>query len=303
MTAHVLAVVVLYRMEPARAKTLLGLAQALAENSILAKQIQILIWDNSPTAIDERTLPLLCTYRHASKNEGVSGAYNAAAAIAAERGCTWMLLLDQDTSVTGEFLCGMLSHAAIADPSGEVAAIVPFLFAGSFCLSPRLWRFGRHTALPHSAASYTERREIFAANSGTLIRVQAIETIGGYSRRFWLDYSDIDIFHRLHSRGFAVRIASDLALEHEVALLDYDTRMTPARYATYLAAESDFLDLYRGWVERLLHLGRLAVRSVRQLRLKDSAFSRMTRHELWRRLYFRRQARLRVREGLSRGFF
>lgn len=292
---RVLAVVVLYRMQPARSKTLAGLSHAFATDAALAKQMDVLIWDNSATAVDENSLPLGCTYRHAPTNAGVSGAYNAAAAMAAERSCAWLLLLDQDTSITDEFLRGMLEHAAQAAGDEQVAAIVPYLYAGSFCLSPRLWHFGRHAPLSRPAAPYTERREMFAANSGTLMRVHALQAIGGYSSRFWLDYSDIDAFHRLHAQKFTVRIAGDLALQHEVALLNYDARMTPARYATYLAAEGDFLDLYRGRAERLLHLLRLAVRVVRQRRFADKTFSGMTRHELWRRLQVRRRARLRVR--------
>jgi GT2 family glycosyltransferase len=294
MAVRVLAVVVLYRMEPGRSKTLTGLARAFACEPSLTEQIEVLVWDNSPTAADEQSLPLACTYRHAANNEGVSGAYNAAAVIAQERGCPWLLLLDQDTSVKEEFLRGMLAQAAGVTDDEQVAAVVPFLYAGSFCLSPRLWHFGRHTPLPRSAHSYTERREMFAANSGTLMRVRALESIGGYAKRFWLDYSDIDVFHRLHARGFGVRITCDLTLEHEVALLDYDVRMTPARYATYLTAESDFLDLYRGPAERLLHLFRLAARVVRQRRFANRTFSRMTWHELWRRLHTRLRTRLRA---------
>jgi GT2 family glycosyltransferase len=297
MSVRVLAVVVLYQMEPARSKTLNGLAQAFAFEPSLTEQIEVLVWDNSPSALNEHSLPLSCIYRHAEKNEGVSGAYNAAAVVARERGCAWLLLLDQDTSVTAEFLRGMLAHAAEVINDEPVAAVVPFLYAGSFCLSPRLWRFGRHAPLPRTASSYTERREMFAANSGTLMRVGALAAIGGYAKRFLLDYSDIDVFHRLHARGFGVRIACDLGLEHEVALLDYDARMTPARYAMYLTAESDFLDLYRGGAERLLHLLRLAVRVLRQRRFRDSTFSRMTRRELWRRLCMRRRARLRARDA------
>lgn len=293
MSGRVLAVVVLYRIEPARSKTLNGLAQAFVLDASLGEQIDVLVWDNAPTALDERSLPRAYTYRHATKNEGVSGAYNAAAAVARERGYSWLLLLDHDTSVTDGFLRGVLTQVADADHDERVAAVVPYLYAGSFCLSPRLWRFGRHVPLPRPAAAYTEYGEMFAANSGTLMRVNALEAIGGYSSRFWLDYSDIDVFHRLHARGFGVRIAGDLTLEHEVALLDYDARMTPARYATYLAAESDFLDLYRGPAERLVHLLRLAARVIRQRRFADRAFSRMTRSELWRRLHRRRRARLR----------
>jgi GT2 family glycosyltransferase len=291
----VLAVVVLYRMEPERSKTVAGLSHTFAHDPTLAKQIEVLVWDNSPDAIGERVLPFACIYRHAPENEGVSGAYNAATAIARERGCAWLLLLDQDTSVTEGFLRGMLAHAAEAVDE-QVAAIVPFLYARGFQLSPRLWRLGRHAPLARPANAYTERREMFAANSGAMVRVSALEAINGYSSRFWLDYSDIDVFHRLHAQKFVVSVASDLALEHEVALLDYDARMTPSRYATYLNAEGDFLDLYRSGTERFLHLLRLAVRAVRQRRFADRTFSRMTRRELWRRLRMRRRARLRAQD-------
>jgi hypothetical protein len=80
-------------------------------------------------------------------------------------------------------------------------------------------------------------------------------------------------------------------------MLDYDARMSPSRYRTYLAAESDFLDLHRGRVERLMHLLRLAARVVRQRRFVDATFSRMTRQELWRRLRTSRLARLQSRDS------
>lgn len=133
---------------------------------------------------------------------------------------------------------------------------------------------------------------MFAANSGALLRVAALQAIGGYSTRFWLDYSDIYVFHRLHEQGFGVRIAADLTLQHEIAMLDYDARMTPARYATYLAAEGDFLDLYRGAVERAMHLLRLAVRVRRQRRYASPVFSQMSRDALWQRLRTTRRQRL-----------
>jgi hypothetical protein len=44
----------------------------------------------------------------------------------------------------------------------------------------------------------------------------------------------------------------------------------------------------------MLHLFRLAMRAVRQRRFADTAFSRMTRQELWRRLRTGRKARLRA---------
>jgi GT2 family glycosyltransferase len=291
-TVRALTVVVLYRTGLAGSKTLTGLAQAFAEDASLAKQLDVLVWDNSPEALKEYSLPFALTYQHAPLNEGVSGAYNAAAVMAEQRGCAWLLLLDDDTSVTAEFLRGMLGHAAQVVENERIAAVVPFLYAGAFCMSPRLWRFARHMPLPRPAHPYTETRSIFAANSGTLMRVRALETIGGYNKRFWLDFSDIEVFHRLHGHGFSVRIAGDLRLEHEMAMLDYDRLMTPARFATFLAAESDFMDLYRGPLERAMHVLRLAARVLHQRSYADPAFARLSTWALRERLTTRRGTRL-----------
>jgi GT2 family glycosyltransferase len=187
----------------------------------------------------------------------------------------------------------MRSHAEAAENDPGIAAVAPLLTAGDALLSPRLWRFARHVALPRAAAPYTESRAMYAANSGTMLKVKALRAVGGYNARFWLDYSDIELFHRLHRQGYRARIANDLELEHEIAMLDYNARMSPARYANYLGAESDFLDLYRGPVERAMHLLRLAVRTVRQRRFADATYSRMTRQELWRRLLTSRRQRQR----------
>ncbi len=303
MTAgpRILVVVVLYRASSSSAsdlhqlQTIAGLERAFAGHPELADTYELLLWDNSPQALVNPRVSFRMRYEHAPQNLGVAGAYNAAAEIAAHTGLPWLLLLDDDTSVTPEFLLGMREHARTAEADAAIAAVAPWLLAGSDVLSPQLWRFARHVPLPRATAPYTERRAIFAANSGTLLRVAALRAVGGYSSRFWLDYSDIELFARLHRRGYAVRIASNLELQHEIAMLDYNTRMTAGRYATYLAAESDFIDLYRGPLERALHLLRLAVRVRRQRRLTDPIFSRMSREELSRRIRRRRGARLAER--------
>lgn len=296
--APILMVVVLYRSSLADSsltslRTIAGLEQAFTEDRALLDAFDLLLWDNSPQPIDHPALPFPFSYHHAASNVGVAGAYNGAIDLAGERGATWLLLLDHDTSVTAAYLSGMWKHAAAAESDRAIAAVAPLLTAGEVLLSPRLWRFARHVPLPSAGAPYTERRAIYAANSGSMLKAEALRAVGGYNTRFWLDYSDIELFQRLHSRGYQVRIANDLVLEHEIAMLDYDARMSPARYANYLAAEGDFLDLYRGPAERAMHLLRLAVRTVRQRRFADPIFSRMTRQELWRRLRTSRRKRQR----------
>jgi hypothetical protein len=77
-----------------------------------------------------------------------------------------------------------------------------------------------------------------------------------------------------------------------MAMLDYDRGMTPGRFATFLAAESDFMDLYRGPVERGMHLLRLAARVIHQRSYADPAFARLSWRALRERLTTRRAARL-----------
>lgn len=290
--ARILIVVVLYKVSYASSRTIQGLAQSAAQQPGLLNDFELLVWDNSPEALGVRSLPFAYTYHHAASNQGVAGAYNGAMERARELGCDWLLLLDHDTTVTAEFLRGMLQYAQREADHPRIAAVVPFLRAGARVVSPQRWRFGRHRPLPRLAQPYLEGRSIFAANSGVLIRLTALAAIGGYSPRFWLDYSDIYVFHQLHAHGYQVRIATDLTLEHEIAMLDYDARMTPARYAIYLAAEGDFLDLYRGRAERALHLLRLAVRVVRQRRYASAAFSQMSLAALRQRLRTSRRQRL-----------
>ncbi len=296
---HILVVVVLYRMAFADSDTLAGLAASFQANPALLECMEVLVWDNSPAALSNPELPFAFTYRHVEQNQGVAGAYNGAASLAEERGHTWMLLLDQDTSVTAEFLRGMEAHGRELALNEEIAAIVPMLYAGGFQLSPRrLTVWGQPPITPRG--SYIERRRMFAANSGTLMRVAALRKIGGYSLDFWLDHSDIYVFHQFHQQRMAVFVAADLRLQHEVAMLDYDRRMTPERYGNFLAAEAAYLNLYRGWVARAFHVPRLAARALRQRKYRDPAFSRLTWQSLRAWVCSSRRERIARSRGAQR---
>ncbi len=295
----ILAVVVLYNKPPELSATLRALRGIFESRPELLDPFVVLLWDNSPVALPMPDLPVAFLCRHAERNEGVSGAYNAAAGMARERGLPWLLLLDQDTEVTNTFLLAMAAHAEKCAEEENVAAVVPYLFAGALQLSPHYVRFGRQSPVP-VAHHGREKREIYAANSGTLMRVAALEEIGGYSSDFWLDYSDLYVFHQFYLRGRFVYLAGDAQLQHEIAMLDYDARMTPERYHNFLAAEGAFHDCYKGRLENAIHLLRLLVRSLRQRRLKDPAFSRLTFAALLQRLRSGRKSRIEAWQAQNR---
>ena len=107
----ILAVVVRYQMPLSESPTVQGLCDALSSQLILARDYSVMIWDNSPEAIVNPQLSIVFLYRHSKVNLGISGACNCAVEYAIEHGYPWVLLLDQDTQITEEFLLTMLRHS------------------------------------------------------------------------------------------------------------------------------------------------------------------------------------------------
>ena len=135
MNTQIVAVVVLYKRKPERSETINSLATVFKRNPELLRSIRVLIWDNSPTAIDPLYLPFACDYKHAGRNVGTSGAYNNAMEFADAQGSPWLLLLDQDTTLSDEFLPRMLEYSHRLLDSPEVGSVVPFHL---FARAPRL---------------------------------------------------------------------------------------------------------------------------------------------------------------------
>jgi len=287
----ILIVVVRYNVPLSESQTISGLAQAFQNHPRLTDEMGVLIWDNSPEALTAPLLPFPIEYRHSSKNQGVSGAYNGAIPVASERNIPWMLLLDQDTSITGQYLLAMLENAVSLAPQVEIAAIVPTVRVGDFVVSPREARFNSHRA--YTAGAGIATGEPFAINSGSVMRVEALRKIGGFSTEFWLDYSDMYVYHQFFLLGMKVWRASEVELQHEMTIMDYDKLMAPWRYRNFLEAEGAFHDLYKGPLENATQSLRLMVRAILQrMRHKNPEFSRTTWSYFLQRLSMRKKTRL-----------
>jgi GT2 family glycosyltransferase len=297
---EILAVVVRYEMALESSETIRGLDRSLALHPELREAIHFLIWDNSPQRLLDPALPFTAEYRHSGRNIGVSGAYNEAAKLAREQGIRWMLLLDQDTALPDNFLQTMLAHGRRISEREEIAAIVPVVKVGQQIVSPMRSVFQGHVVVCDRESGVMEG-EAFAINSGCLLRVQALERIGGFSGEFWLDYSDRYVFHQFFRHGFKVWRAADVEVEHEMTILDYDRLMAPWRYLNFIEAEGAFNDLYKSGFENAVQNLRLAVRAVRQrMRYKNPEFSRITARHLWTRLRVGRRRRVLMWENAQR---
>jgi GT2 family glycosyltransferase len=299
---QIVAVVVLYKRAPEQSQTINSLAAVFANDPALLDSIRIVLWDNSPTTIQQPQLPFPFQFGHAGRNVGTSGAYNYALESAEAEGSPWLLLLDQDTTIAAEFLPRMLEYSQLLQGQEEIGSVVPFIYSHGSLVSPRTLGYFNHVGHIARTSTGIYRQRAFAVNSASLMRVSALREIGGYSDDFWLDLSDVYVFQEMYRKGRYLFIAGDLTLQHSITSMDFDKDMAPDRYRNFLAAESAFVDLYSSAPERAGHLLRLLWRAVRQRRQhRKKEFSRMTFEYFWRRLFDSRTKRIQSwREQLVR---
>lgn len=289
----ILAAMVRYNTPLSDSQTVQGIGQALAGDVRLGRAYRFLIWDNSPEELRMPRLPISCDYKHSRSNLGVSGAFNNAAKYACLHDCDWLLLLDQDTQVTASFLRSMLHWTRRLASHREIALIAPTVRVGDDIVSPRRYLFNRHRAYPDPNPGIAPGNP-FAINSGCMVRTSSLCEVGGFSLDFWLDYSDIELCHRLYLRGYKLWRATDAQLQHEMSIMDYDRLMTAERYTNYSYAETAFNDIYKGRLENLAQTLRLLLRSIRQSRrYSNSVFSRITLAQLAYRMRVPRRERIR----------
>ncbi len=290
---QILAVVVLYKQLPERSETIQSLIRVFERNPELKSSLRVLLWDNSPIPATNVSLPFPVDLGHAGGNVGTSGAYNQAMKFADSVGCPWMLLLDQDTTVSDDLLRGMIAYSEKFKDAEEIAAVVPFVSSHGTLVSPRrLLSFNRVQQIPLTFNGLCKDKA-YAVNSATLMRVAALREVGGYSDEFWLDLSDVYVFQGLHRKGKYMYVAGDLHVEHSIASMDYDKEMSPQRYKNFMAAESAYVDLFLPPLERLSQLLRLSVRTVKQYRrYENKIFSKITWEYFLQRLFLTRARRL-----------
>jgi GT2 family glycosyltransferase len=202
------------------------------------------------------------------------------------------LLLDQDTTLPEDFVSRMLEYARLHEANSRIAAVAPFLLCDSQPVSPAVIPVDHAHPLP---LSFSGEHELpaHAANSGCLMRVSALRAVGGYDEDFWLDYSDITLFHRLYRHGLVLYVAGDLHLQHRLSTNNYAGSMSPERYRNFIAAEGAYWDLYRSARDNLALTARLSVRAIKQwIVYPNKEFSRITWGQFFRRIFAGKPKRL-----------
>lgn len=266
---RILAVAALYRQRPAESHALSSFLSIVKDKPHMADSFALVVYDNSPESHEVRAdFPV--HYVHDPANGGLAAAYNYALSRAEQGGYPWLLLLDQDTTLTSEFFAELFARANTLQTQDNVAAIVPKLMVQGTIQSPAepfidymRHQFRRNIQTLGKDVTGMQAGRISAYNSGSTMRVPALRSIGGFPQEFWLDYLDHAVFHALCASGYKVYVLH-ARLTHELAESDLNARSI-WRFRSALKAQALFVKragnlsdglLYRLWL----------LRSIRRLR-------------------------------------
>ncbi len=230
------AVIVLYKMELQESPAFLSMTEILAAEPDLARAIHVSVYDNTPSPQRTCAIPDL-EYYHDTLNPGLCDRYNHALTRAEREGNQWLMLLDQDTTVTREYIREAIARSEEFTDDVSVVALAPKLVEGGIVHSPRgdFIQTTPEFISPDFAGFPARYLRYF--NSGSVMRVSALRTIGGFPTTFWLDYLDHSTYSELQSRGGRIYILSS-NLPH---LLSTEQKIRGWNRA-YLAKHRNLLD-------------------------------------------------------------
>jgi GT2 family glycosyltransferase len=263
--SSILAVIVVYNCEFSASKSASSLLQILKESPELARHFSLVLYDNSaqpqspPTSDD-----FAIHYVHDASNGGLAAAYNFALARAEAEEREWLLLFDQDTSPTREFLRELVAATGSLHEQARVAAIVPKLVVRGKVLSPTVHfidqlrrQYKRSEQVVSPDVSGMQQGRLGGYNSAATLRVSALRSILGFPREFWLDYLDHTVFHTLFVKGYRTYVMH-ATLAHDSSHAEIESVPTWRMHNVLLAQtlfvkqSGNFFDqlLYRIWLLR-----------------------------------------------------
>ena len=231
-----LAVIVIYQQEKVEVVAYRTLIQALSTLSF-KEPVEILIYDHSPKAFfqssDFQHAKVPVTYVEDPRNLGLSTAYNYGWELLKEKNLNWLLLLDQDTQVTAEYI-EELNQTINTD--SEAVVKVPQIYQGETLLAPT--KAGQ-TVLP----GIYQGEAVVSLNSGTCIHQSVLETLQGFTDEFPLDYLDHWFFFQVMSLGVKLQVLTS-KLEHHLSMSEIET-VSATRLRSVLEAEKRFIYRYQ----------------------------------------------------------
>jgi len=167
------------------------------------------VFDNSPRRDDAiaKRLEAMENVEYSfggGENLGLSRPINTFASKAADEGFDWFITFDQDSVAEDGMVEKMVSFAGSSAYDDSIALVAPF---------PHKNKASFDRSLPLPEASYVN----LAIQSGLMHRLSAMQAIGPYDERLFIDEIERDYCARVWSMGYSVIRLNDAVLFHQVA--------------------------------------------------------------------------------------
>ena len=223
----------------------------------MAKHFSLVLYDNSAQP-QGHAMPaeFPVHYVHDPSNGGLARAYNFALARAESEEREWLLLFDQDTLPTPDFLFELLQSATSLHGQGRVAAIVPKLLVNGTVYSPATHfldvlrqQFSPPTANTYDGLLGVQEGRLNVYNSASTLRVSAVREMGGFPEEFWLDYLDHTVFQTLFVKGYRIYVMR-ASLKHDQSDADL-YHVSSWRHHNVLRAQTLFVKRTGSFADRL----------------------------------------------------
>lgn len=246
---------------------------------ILKEDVTIICYDHSKDLQKTNFSDHNFIYLHDPRNLGLNEAYNFALKKAEENGSQGLLLLDDDSFFSMEFILDLKKQKF----TEEVAVIVPKISTKERQISPLfateyINRFSKPVTHP---GFYEER--IMGINSGSFWSIKFLREINGFSQDFPLDFLDHWLFFEVFSHHKKVQVINT-TLKHDLSVEDYTT-LPHERYEKILKAETLF---YKKYDQKKLkaHKRQLFKRIIKQrIKVYDNFYQQATRKELLKLMF------------------
>ncbi len=271
-SSKIFIVVVTYNTEIEKSDVLKTLSISFMNDKT---DLQLLIYDNSLNR-SKILNPFLgdAVYRHNPRNGGLAEGYNYALSLAEKGNYEWLLLLDQDSRLSFNFLANLLKTVkSIKDES--VVAIAPRAICSGVVVSPRRVLFGGRLSELEESVNGPCDYEIMSINSGLAVKVSFMKSIDGFNEEFWLDFLDHWLCRKIYAEGKKIYVSA-AKIEHQLSVGNYN-QIPERRSLNILQAEINFYKNYKSRGEQIVYFFRLLFRSLKQyLTLADKNVAKNT---------------------------
>jgi GT2 family glycosyltransferase len=229
----ILAIVVLYKQKLSNSATYVGLEEAL--NLFENERLDVFVYDNSPQKFEQDAIPFSIgkfniKYERNVSNAGVSLAYNKGAEYARALGKKWLLLFDQDSIVSNNFLFILLQSMNFFT---QEHLFVPRLVDRGLQLSPCRYYFAKgfpyKKELTNGVYSIARKNLL---NSCICIRLDVFLQLGGYFENIPLYYSDF-VFIDKYRKYFKTFVLIDASIQHKMAALSTNLEQRVKTYELF----------------------------------------------------------------------